>query len=120
MNERAPNSRSPSREIALGNLKLNFESYGIQVDDRSVDLSAREFDLLRLMVDNLGRVLPYRVFTEALWLSSDKRMIRALNVQMHRLRQKIRGSCPYTVKTVRMRGYGLVEGTSLAADEKTS
>jgi DNA-binding winged helix-turn-helix (wHTH) protein len=67
-------------------------------------------------VDHPDEVLPYSTFAEALWQSADKRRIRNLNVLVYRLRQKLAASYPFIVKTIRSRGYGLVEAKSPPAE----
>ena len=95
--------------ITVGNLDVNFDNYGVFVDGQYVELSMQEFETLRVMIDNLDYVLPYSTIAQVLWRAASKRQIRNLNVLVHRLRQKLAKSSPFTIKTVRGRGYGLVQ-----------
>lgn len=106
----------PLREVSFGNLTVNFANYGVYVNGELVELSARQFEILRVMLDHPDEVLPYSTFAEALWQSADKRRIRNLNVLVYRLRQKLAASYPFIVKTIRSRGYGLVEAKSPPAE----
>ena len=94
--------------MSLGNLTVNFRNYGVYVEGRFVELSPKEFDVLRVMVAHPDQVLPYSTFAQTLWQSADKRRLRHLNVLVYHLRQKLSRSYPFVIRTIRTRGYGLV------------
>jgi two-component system OmpR family response regulator len=98
----------PLPDISLGNLTLNTGSYSVFVDEKPVELSVHEFEVLLILVHQPDRILPYAQLAEEVWQSSDRRHIRHLNVLIHRLRQKLIDSRPFVIHTVRGRGYGLV------------
>jgi two-component system KDP operon response regulator KdpE len=59
----------------------------VQVDDKEVKLSPKEYDLLRLMVMHAGKVLTHRFLLHELWNeSADTQFLR---VYVRQLRQKI-------------------------------
>ncbi len=97
------------RIVSLGNLALNLGSYRASVDGESVELTYHEFELLRLLFARSDQIVPYEALAEAIWRSSGRGAVRHLNVVVHRLRAKIAGSWPYTIETVRGRGYGLLK-----------
>ena len=124
MNEVSPAASAPALDeasgaVSLGNLKLDLESYRVSVDGRSVEITYREFELLRILARQPGRVLPYELLTSSLWGVFDRRRLRHLNVVVHSLRAKLAGSRPYAIETVRGRGYGLLKARG-AADDATS
>ena len=96
------------RTASLGDVVLDLDTYAARVGGRMVDLTCLEFDLLRLFVENPGRILPYRFWTSAVLDKSDYGAQRHLAVLVHRVRQKITGARPYVIKTVRGRGYGFL------------
>ncbi len=104
-----PSHLAHQHAISVGNLDVNFDNYGVSIDGDFVELSLQEFETLRLMIDNLNYVLPYSTLAQVLWRKASKRQIRNLNVLVHRLRQKLAKSSPFTIKMVRGRGYGLVQ-----------
>ena len=108
-------NRRQKREVSLGNLTVNYDSYGVYIDGVYVELSLKQFEVLRVMVDHADQILPYDTFAEALWHSTDKRRIRNLNVLVHRLRGKLAASYPFVIKTIRSRGYGLIRATTSGA-----
>jgi DNA-binding response OmpR family regulator len=98
------------QKFALGNLVIDREAYEVWVDSRRIKLTYSEFELLTLLAQRAGAVVPRDELARAMWgeLADDHR----LNVQVCRLRKKLEESQPWRVKTVRRRGYALVEGPS--------
>lgn len=100
--------RFDGHPVSLGRLSVEFDSYRVAVDDRPVELTYHEFELLRLLVTSADRVIPYETIAGQLWGISDRAAIRHLNVLVHRLRVKLGDTSPYQLTTVRGRGYGLL------------
>jgi DNA-binding response OmpR family regulator len=94
--------------VTLGNLRLNLESLRVTVEGRFVDLTYREFELLRILAARPERVIPYEALAREMWGVAGRGAIRHLNVIVHRLRTKLSGFHPYAIETVRGRGYGLL------------
>ena len=109
VNERR-RARAPRgmRMASLGNKSLDLDTFTATVGGRMIDLTYLEFDLLRLFVENPGRILPYQFWTTGVLSKSDYGAQRHLAVLVHRVRHKIAGAMPYTIKTVRGRGYGFL------------
>jgi DNA-binding response OmpR family regulator len=95
--------------LTAGNLALNAATFRVTVDSAVVELSYHEFELLRILLTNLDRVITYEALTEELWRQTGRPAVRHLNVLIHRLRGKLAGSQPYVIETVRGRGYGLLK-----------
>ena len=53
--------------LALANLRLDLEGHEVWVDDRRVDLSAKEFELLRTLVRHRGQVLSRDQLLNLVW-----------------------------------------------------
>lgn len=94
------------RPIELGNMSVDLEGYEVRIGTQRIALTYGEFELLSLLVRQAGIVVPRRELTYSLWgeITGDRR----LSVLVCRLRQKLDGSDPWRVKTVRRRGYGLL------------
>jgi DNA-binding response OmpR family regulator len=93
----------------LGNLKLDLDTYRMSVAGRPVETTYYELELLRLLLDQPGRIIDYTEITQTLWGAADRGALRHLNVLVHRLRAKLADSSPYSIETVRGRGYGLLK-----------
>ncbi|MGD0765799.1 MAG: winged helix-turn-helix domain-containing protein [Dehalococcoidia bacterium] len=100
-------SNSPTALFA-GNLSVDTEAYQVSVDGEEVELTYQEFELLRLLVLAAGHVLPQQAIEEHLWPTGDSDRFLRLRVAICRLRAKLASSDPYTIVTVRGRGYGLL------------
>jgi DNA-binding response OmpR family regulator len=96
------------RLLSLGNIHLDLDTYVATVDDEIVALTYLQFELLRLLVENPGRILPYQFWSLGVLARNDYGAQRHLAVLVHGLRQKIAGARPYVIRTVRGRGYGLL------------
>ena len=80
-------------------------------DDRVIDLSAREFDILRLLAEAAGRVVERQQLFASVWGPSFYGDERALDVYIRMIRKKIEPdpSRPIYLHTVRGVGYRLAE-----------
>ncbi len=72
----------------VGGLRIDSGRRTVTVDGHDVKLTPKEFDLLRFMVANSGRVLSYRTIMRGAWglESEDAQLLR---VHMSNLRRKI-------------------------------
>jgi two-component system OmpR family response regulator len=95
----------------LGNIALDLDTYRVRIGDTDIETTYYELELLRLLLDQPDRIIGYTELTKALWGTADRVAIRHLNVLVHRLRTKLAGAQPYTIETVRGRGYGLLRST---------
>jgi DNA-binding response OmpR family regulator len=54
-------------EVEIHDIVLNRQSHAVRMEDQEVQLSPREFQLLDLLVQNRGQVLPRDVILERIW-----------------------------------------------------
>ena len=94
--------------ISVGNLSMNFDNFRVEVGADPVDLTYLEAEVLKALLLNADRVIPYRELATALTYEGCPPKNRHLAVLIHRLRTKLTGSEPYAIETVRGRGYGLL------------
>lgn len=78
------------------------------LENRSVELSGREFDILYMLVENQGRVLTRQSLEEAVYGWSRSVASNAIEVHIHHLRRKLGGGL---IRTVRGVGY-IIEKTT--------
>jgi DNA-binding response OmpR family regulator len=90
-------------------LKLDLLSRSVQCQGRPIELTAREFALLELFMQNPGRVLTRTMIAEKIWDSYYDSDTNLLDVYMRRLRVKLETPAdkPW-FKTIRGVGYQLV------------
>jgi DNA-binding response OmpR family regulator len=90
-------------------LRLDLLSHTVHLDGQPVDLTSREYALLEIFMQNVGRVLTRTMISEKIWDSHYDVDTNLLDVYMSRLRGKLEAP-PEKVyfKTVRGIGYQMV------------
>ena len=88
--------------LTLGEIELNPASRTVTRAGLAVELTAREFDLLHLLLQNADRVLTRRALEEQLYTWNDAVDSNALEVHIHHLRRKLGNDL---IRTVRGAGY---------------
>ena len=76
-------------ELTAGPIHIDLESRRVEVEGRPVHLTPTEFDLLRLLVEQQGRVLTQRLILESVWGSGYANENHVLRTFVHQLRQKL-------------------------------
>jgi len=99
---------APTSQLVLGDLVINLSTYGVSVNQRTVDLTYYEFELIRRLAEEPDKIIDYDTLCQAVWSSSGRREKRRLTVAVCRIRAKLAGLTAYGLETVRGRGYGLL------------
>ena len=89
-------------------LVADFDAVSVLVDDRPIQLTRREFELLRYLVQNRNRVLSRDRLLERVWGYEHVVETRSVDVHVGRLRGKL-GAAAYQIETVVGLGYRFVE-----------
>jgi DNA-binding response OmpR family regulator len=91
------------------NVRLDLLGHTVHNDGQSVDLTSREFALLEIFMQNVGRILPRTLISEKIWAAHFDVDTNLLDVYMSRLRTKL-DTIPDKplFKTIRGVGYQLV------------
>ncbi|HHO55015.1 MAG TPA: response regulator transcription factor [Trueperaceae bacterium] len=108
---RMTNESNDSELIKLGKLLINSEKRTVSYDDKSLDLTVLEFDLLYLLAKYPGKVFSRNELLDRIWGSDFSGVDRVVDVHISKLRQKLEfnNSLPKVLKTVRGIGYQLNE-----------
>ena len=99
--------RSNGRDEALlncGDVTLDSEKRMVYVGGKPVELTYKEFELLKLLIKNHGIVISRDVIMERVWDSSFEGESRTIDVHVRSLRQKL-GESGALIKTIRNVGY---------------
>jgi DNA-binding response OmpR family regulator len=88
---RTPNADGAKDEapIIRGRLRIDPARREVTIGDRQVDLTPKEFDLLKLFAANPGRVFPRKYLLEKIWDYSYEGYDRTIDSHINRLRAKI-------------------------------
>jgi two-component system response regulator RegX3 len=93
--------------ITLGNVRMDIDARRFYVDDQETKLRKKEFALLRLLLENPGRVLTREVLIDRVWGNDYVGDTKTLDVHIKRLRTLIEEDPknPTHITTVRGVGY---------------
>ena len=97
----------PHEEVlAIGPVRLDAGRREVTVDEQSVDLSRKEFDLLALLMSHSGQVVTRDWCIDRLWWDQELTDTRTLDTHIKRLRRKIEPDPANPRHLVTVRGVG--------------
>ena len=99
--------RSSGATVTESGLKINAEAYTASIDGVSLDLTVKEFELLRMLNDNKGRVFTRDQLLDAIWGFDYDGDIRTVDSHIARLRVKLGEYGNAHLKTIYGVGYKL-------------
>ena len=93
--------------IKVGALTLDLDRFEVMVGDKSVDLTLREFEVLKFLSSEPGQVFSRETLLEKVWGYEYYGDIRTVDVTVRRIREKIEKdtSNPKILMTKRSVGY---------------
>ena len=95
--------------IRLGPLAIDTESYRVTVSGRPLDLTFKEFELLRFFAERPGRVTTRPTLLREVWGYDFYGGTRTVDVHVRRLRAKLGPEHEQLIETVRGVGYRAAE-----------
>ena len=97
-------SSNPTPSLMHGKLRLDTAGRRVYYDEQPVDLSAREFAVLELLLLREGRVVSKEHMVNHLYGWGDEVGANAIEVYIYRIRKKLEGR-GFEIRTVRGMGY---------------
>ncbi len=96
-----------TNKIVVGELTLDLDKFEVQVKGEVVDLTLREFEVLKYLASQPGQVITREVLLEKVWGYEYYGDIRTVDVTVRRIREKIEKdtSAPKILITKRGVGY---------------
>lgn len=76
-------------ELVEDNLRLNTVNNTLMVDDKQVNVTVKEFELLRLLIENKNATLKKEYLFNTIWGSDSDSELQTLTVHIKWLREKI-------------------------------
>jgi two-component system alkaline phosphatase synthesis response regulator PhoP len=91
--------------LKLGDLMLDFSKISVAVKDKPVELTAKEFELLKTLIQAKGRVLSRDYLLDNVWGFNHAIEIQTRTVDVHirTLRKKLKSAAKYILT---IKGYG--------------
>ncbi len=93
-----------SKLLSVGDIRLDPERYTVYAGEQQVELTFKEFELLRFLMMNSEMVLSRETIMQAVWGTDYEGESRTVDMHIKTLRQKL-GSCGARIGTVRNVGY---------------
>lgn len=90
--------------LQVENITLDHERHMVFVDDKPVELTFKEYELLRLLMTNPSVVLSREVIMRHVWGTEFEGESRTVDMHIKTLRQKL-GEAGSKIRTVRNVGY---------------
>ena len=96
-----------TQKIKIGDLTIDLDKFEVKVKDEIIDLTLREFEVLKYLANQPGQVVTREVLLEKVWGYEYYGDIRAVDVTVRRIREKIEKdtSAPKILITKRGVGY---------------
>ena len=96
-----------THKIVIGDLTIDLDKFEVRVRDEVIDLTLREFEVLKYLANQPGQVITREVLLEKVWGYEYYGDIRTVDVTVRRIREKIEKdtSAPKILITKRGVGY---------------
>jgi two-component system, OmpR family, alkaline phosphatase synthesis response regulator PhoP len=91
--------------VEYGGLVLNLETYQAAIDERPLDLTYMEYELLKFLAQHPGRVFTRETLLSRVWGYEYYGGARTVDVHIRRLRAKLGEEHANLISTVRSVGY---------------
>ena len=107
VNDNKNDKDNSENEIRIGDVILNLDKFEVRVDGKVIDLTLREFEVLKYLATQPGQVVTREVLLEKVWGYEYYGDIRTVDVTIRRIREKIEKdtSNPKIIITKRGVGY---------------
>lgn len=93
-----------NRECAFAGIHIDKNSHRVTIDEKEINLSPKEFQLLVYFMENNRLVLTREQILNAVWGNDYYGDLRTVDTHIKRLREKL-GTRAYVISTVRGYGY---------------
>lgn len=94
-------------EYKVGNIFLQVDTREVKVHDQVVELTRKEFDLLHIFMQNVGKVMTREVLLQKVWGYEYEGETRTVDVHIRHLRRKLGPEGETRIETIHGVGYKL-------------
>jgi two-component system KDP operon response regulator KdpE len=101
--------------LTIGTLELDLVHHEVRLDGSSIDLTAKEFEVLSFLARHAGRTCTRQMILSAVWGTGYAREAGYLHAYVHRLRQKLNDGSGTVIRTMPGVGYSLTQDPGSAA-----
>jgi two-component system response regulator RegX3 len=106
--------------LEVGDVRMNLDTHTVSRDDRTLDLTLKEFELLRMLMEQAGRVVRRTELMDEVWDPNWYGSTKTLDVHVSSLRKKLDDDpvTPRYIHTVRGVGFRFSSAEELAAEAR--
>ena len=98
-------NQGPQQPYGDEHLSFDFHQQMVILDGRRMTLTRKEYDLLALLVQHAGQIVPRDALLQQVWGYSPAIRTRTLDVHVRRLRKKLGGYADRYIETIFGIGY---------------
>lgn len=92
-------------KFSYKNVEVDFSGYSAKVEGKSVDMNAKEVEILKYLFENEGQALTREQILDHVWKETEEIPFdRVIDVYIKELRKKLKLDCIFTIRNV---GYKL-------------
>jgi two-component system alkaline phosphatase synthesis response regulator PhoP len=99
------NRKAAEETIVIGDISISLAGYTVKVKGEPIALTLKEYELLKYLITNRGRVYTRDALLSAIWGFDYYGGTRTVDVHIRRIRAKIGDLDETYVRTVRGVGY---------------
>jgi len=85
----ASGTKVASNQLSIGSITLDLDARNAYHQDKLVDLTAKEFDVIEFLMRNPNRVYSREALLDTIWAYEYRSDIRTVDVHIRRLREKL-------------------------------
>lgn len=98
-------STNKTNDITCGNLFISLTTYSVKLNNKAVEMTPKEIELLYLLASNPDVVFTREDLFKTLWSNANARESRSIDVHIKRLREKLGENPGWRLTTVWGIGY---------------
>ena len=96
------------RKLTVGNLEMDADSMSVEIDGKEISLTTREFNIIYKMLSYPKKTFSRAQLMDELWGVDTNTSLRAVDVYVTKLRDKLSDCDGFKIMTVRGLGYKVV------------
>ena len=105
-NNEEKKAEKKNSNIKIGNLVLDLEKYEVHIDGKVINLTLREFEVLKFLAQQPGQVVTREALLERVWGYEYYGDIRTVDVTVRRIRERIEKDTSNPQILITKRGVG--------------
>lgn len=107
---RRNSSRTEENLFKFGDVSVNLQTREVRKSDEKVELTLKEFEILKLLIKNKGSILTREMLLDRIWGYEYIGETRTVDVHIRHLRQKVENDdkSPMFIQTIRGVGYKFI------------